>query len=351
MQEQFEIRKLLRQIFFDLRLAGVTHVPANFFAPSPAGVPPKPVGESKPISAPEGPSVSSTAEPVRTEQIVRGGRETSSALGPGPSAFTEQGKMGTPLSSGEQFVSAGSSTPTAGGPALPEGSTPSRAEPQPVMNFSTLTLPVWAQEDGANILSAEEKRQRLAELSRRVSQCKRCPELVRNRTQTVFADGSPESKLVFVGEAPGAEEDKQGLPFVGRAGQLLTDIITKGMGLRREDVYICNVIKCRPPENRTPTPTEVANCREYLEEQLTLVRPRFICCLGSVAAQRILGSKQSMTKLRGQVFTLGCVKVVCTYHPAYLLRNPEAKRETWEDIKLLMREMGLSPPPSGRARR
>ena len=148
-----------------------------------------------------------------------------------------------------------------------------------------------------------------------------------------------------MGEAPGADEDRQGLPFVGRAGQLLTDIIVNGMKLRREDVYILNTIKCRPPGNRTPTAEEAANCREYLDQQLDIIRPEFICCLGAVAAQNLLGTTTSIGQLRGRIHDFRGIKVVCTYHPAYLLRTPEAKRQAWDDIKLLMKEMGL---PTGK---
>jgi len=143
-----------------------------------------------------------------------------------------------------------------------------------------------------------------------------------------------------MGEAPGADEDRQGLPFVGRAGQLLTDIIVKAMKLRREDVYILNTIKCRPPGNRTPLPQEVANCREYLDQQLAILRPEFICCLGAVAAQNLLGTTASIGQLRGRIHDSRGIKVVCTYHPAYLLRTPAAKRQTWDDIQMLMKEMG-----------
>jgi uracil-DNA glycosylase len=174
-----------------------------------------------------------------------------------------------------------------------------------------------------------------------VVRCKRCGELVANRTQTVFGVGDPHARLVFLGEAPGADEDQQGEPFVGRAGQLLNDIITKGLKMRREDVYILNVLKCRPPDNRTPAPDEAANCREFLDAQLEVLRPPFICCLGAVAAQNLLGTTESIGRLRGRVHEYRGAKVVCTYHPAYLLRNPAAKRDTWEDLKLLMREMGL----------
>lgn len=184
----------------------------------------------------------------------------------------------------------------------------------------------------------------LAEVARRVAACTRCDELVANRTQTVFGAGNPYSRLVFLGEAPGAEEDRQGEPFVGRAGQLLTDIITKGMGLRREDVYILNILKCRPPGNRTPLPAEAVACREYLDGQLEIIRPGFICCLGAVAGQCLLDTKTPIGRLRGRVFDYEGARVVCTFHPAYLLRNPAAKRETWQDIQLLMKEMGLPIP-------
>ena len=184
----------------------------------------------------------------------------------------------------------------------------------------------------------------LAELERRVAVCKRCAELARTRTQTVFGDGNPHAKLVFMGEAPGADEDRQGKPFVGAAGQKLTQIIVDGMKLRREDVYILNTIKCRPPGNRTPLPAEAANCREYLDQQLAILHPQYICCLGAVAAQNLLGTDLPIGRLRGQVHDYRGIKVVCTYHPAYLLRNPSARADVWEDIKRLMSEMGLKVP-------
>ena len=185
----------------------------------------------------------------------------------------------------------------------------------------------------------------LAALQRQVAHCTRCEELARTRTQTVFGVGSLSPRLCFLGEAPGADEDRQGVPFVGRAGQLLTDIIQKGMGLRREEVYILNVLKCRPPGNRTPSADEVANCRPFFEQQLAILRPQFICCLGSVAAQALLQTTQSVGRLRGQIHQYQGAKVLVTYHPSYLLRFPEAKKEAWQDIQRLMREMGLPLPP------
>jgi DNA polymerase len=179
-------------------------------------------------------------------------------------------------------------------------------------------------------------------LAQEVAACTRCKELAATRTQTVFADGSPTARLVFLGEAPGADEDAQGTPFVGRAGKLLTDMIEQGMKLRRRDVYIMNILKCRPPGNRNPLPHEARNCRPYLLRQIELVNPEFICCLGAVAAQNLLETTQTIGKLRGRFHNWRGIRVLCTYHPAYLLRNPDAKRPTWEDLKLLMEAMGLS---------
>lgn len=176
-------------------------------------------------------------------------------------------------------------------------------------------------------------------LAEEVAQCARCKDLASSRTQTVFGVGNPDSPLVFLGEAPGADEDKKGEPFVGRAGQLLTDIITKGMNIRREDVYICNILRCRPPGNRNPMPDEAAYCRPFLDRTLEIIKPKFICCLGTVAAKNLLASEKTIGALRGNVWDYNGIKVICTYHPAYLLRNPAAKKDTWKDIQLLMQEM------------
>jgi len=186
----------------------------------------------------------------------------------------------------------------------------------------------------------DDRAEALAALAREVAVCQRCPELARSRTQTVFGAGNPHARLVFCGEAPGADEDRQGEPFVGRAGQLLDKIIN-AMGLRREDVYILNILKSRPPGNRNPTPAEAANCREYLDRQLEIIQPEFICCLGAVAAQNLLDTLKPIGKLRGAFHDYHGIRVICTYHPAYLLRNPGAKRPTWEDIQMLMEAMGL----------
>jgi uracil-DNA glycosylase len=178
----------------------------------------------------------------------------------------------------------------------------------------------------------------LAELRAGIGDCQRC-KLCSGRTHIVFGVGNPHAKLMFVGEGPGHEEDLQGEPFVGRAGQLLTDIITKGMGLKREDVYICNVVKCRPPQNRNPEPDEVAACEPFLKRQIDIVQPQIIVALGKFAVQTLLNSKAPIGKLRGTWASYHGIKVMPTFHPAYLLRNPADKKLVWDDIKLVIKEM------------
>lgn len=180
----------------------------------------------------------------------------------------------------------------------------------------------------------------LEALRQEVAACTLCQELASTRTQTVFGAGAPSARLCFLGEAPGADEDQQGEPFVGRAGQLLTKII-EACHMQREEVYILNVLKCRPPGNRNPAPAEAANCSRLLNRQLELIDPEFICCLGAVAAQNLLKTTTAIGRLRGQVHDYRGIQVVCTYHPAYLLRNPAAKKDTWEDMKMLMGLMGV----------
>jgi DNA polymerase len=173
-----------------------------------------------------------------------------------------------------------------------------------------------------------------------IGDCRRC-KLAPHRTKLVFGVGNPAARLVFVGEGPGADEDAKGEPFVGRAGQLLTEIITKGMKLRREDVYIANVIKCRPPGNRNPEPDEVASCEPFLLRQLELIAPEVIVALGKFAAQTLLRSKTPITQLRGRWYDYHGIKLMPTFHPAYLLRNPGDKRVVWEDIQRVMHELGI----------
>ncbi len=192
---------------------------------------------------------------------------------------------------------------------------------------------------GATPRSKADRETALAVIRCEVENCTRCPELAATRTQTVFGVGNPQAKVCFLGEAPGGDEDAQGEPFVGKAGQLLNKII-EACGWQREELYILNVIKCRPPGNRRPEDVEVSNCRGYFERQLEIVRPQYIVCLGATAAHALLDTTQAIGKLRGEFHSYGKAKAVVTYHPAYLLRNPAAKREVWEDMKMLMREMG-----------
>lgn len=180
--------------------------------------------------------------------------------------------------------------------------------------------------------------QSLEDVHADLEQCRRC-RLADGRTRIVFGEGHPEARLVFVGEGPGFEEDQQGRPFVGAAGRLLTKIIA-AMGLDRNQVYICNIVKCRPPNNRTPAPDEIASCFPFLKRQIAAIHPDFICALGAVAAHTLLESDRPISNLRGRFHEWMGVPVMPTYHPAYLLRNPEKKREVWEDIQQLMRAMG-----------
>lgn len=171
--------------------------------------------------------------------------------------------------------------------------------------------------------------------------CTRC-KLHKARTQIVFGVGNPKAQLVFVGEGPGRDEDEQGEPFVGRAGKLLTQMI-EAMSLKREDVYICNVVKCRPPENRLPEKDEIATCSPFLLRQLGVIHPKVICCLGACSAQTLLETTQGISRFRGEWFDYRGAKLIATYHPAYLLRNPAAKGEVWKDLQKVMAVLGLQP--------
>jgi len=192
-------------------------------------------------------------------------------------------------------------------------------------------------------LSLADRQAKLEILAENVSGCTRCQELAETRTNTVFGVGNPEARVVFVGEAPGADEDRQGEPFVGRAGKLLNDIIT-ACQMKREDIYICNILKCRPPGNRNPSTTEADACREYLDGQLETIDPEYIVCWGTVAAQNLLKTTTPIGKMRRKFYNHGRAKVLCTYHPSYLLRNPAAKKDVWSDMKLLLHEMGIQLP-------
>ncbi len=229
-------------------------------------------------------------------------------------------------------------------PARPPAAPPARAAaPPPVPSRPVASL---FQEPGFETPPTDpaERPRVLRVLADEVAACRKCAHLAASRTQTVFADGSATARLMFVGEAPGAEEDRTGIPFVGRAGQLLTDMITKGMGLNRQDVYIANILKCRPPENRLPTGEECANCLSYLERQIEIIRPEFLCLLGLVAASNLLATTLSVGRLRGKWHRYHGIPTLVTYHPSYLLRTPSAKKEAWADLQILMNAMGVPIP-------
>jgi len=230
-----------------------------------------------------------------------------------------------------------------GGPATADKETLRSKETLPMRETRTTpATPLFKSGDAPRVPPAECPAA-LQAVAREVAACTACRELATTRTQTVFGVGNPQARLCFLGEAPGADEDRQGEPFVGRAGQLLDKII-EACTMRREEVYILNTLKCRPPGNRNPLPDELSNCRGFLDRQLEIIRPEFICCLGAVAARALLAKEAPIGRLRKQFFEHRGAQVICTYHPAYLLRNPAAKKDVWEDMQLLMREMGVKLP-------
>jgi uracil-DNA glycosylase len=187
------------------------------------------------------------------------------------------------------------------------------------------------------IVNTQNHESDLSKICTDMAGCRLCS-LGETRRNLVFGDGNPQAKVVFVGEAPGADEDAQGLPFVGRAGQLLTKII-EAMGLSRKEVYICNILKCRPPQNRNPLPAEIAVCEPFLKKQLKSISPQIICALGTFAAKTLLKTEVPISVLRGRFHSYEGIKLMPTYHPAYLLRNPSAKKAVWEDVQLIMKEL------------
>jgi len=202
---------------------------------------------------------------------------------------------------------------------------------KPIVTPSAIPMPPAADRVSALRLIREE-----------IGDCTRCA-LHKGRNKIVFADGSPDARLMFVGEGPGADEDAQGLPFVGKAGQLLNNMIT-AMGLKREEVYIANIVKCRPPGNRTPEPDEANTCAPFLFQQIEVVRPEVIVALGATASTYLLGQRQPLAGLRGRIHSFRGSKLIVTYHPAFLLRDPRQKKEAWADLQIAMRELGLQLP-------
>ncbi len=214
------------------------------------------------------------------------------------------------------------------------------SKPQPVSGGAVVVPSVAAEELQA---LGGKRAGTLAEAARKVSACDKCG-LCTTRTQTVYSRGNPNSPLMIVGEAPGADEDRTGLPFVGRAGQLLDKILSQGMGYDPETVYIANVLKCRPPQNRNPEPSEVEACRKWLEHQIEVVNPEVIIGLGLFAGQWLLGQPERLGAMRGKLWDARGRKVLCTYHPAYLLRNPAANQDVWQDVQLVMDYFGRGKP-------
>lgn len=208
-------------------------------------------------------------------------------------------------------------------------------------NLNAVNQPVPSPALEGNLFSdytSAYKSKTLEELREAIGDCQRC-KLSSGRTNLVFGVGNPKAKVMFVGEGPGRDEDLKGEPFVGRAGQLLTDIITKGMGMKRSDVYIANVVKCRPPENRNPESDEIESCEPFLVRQIELIKPRVIVALGKFAVQSLLKSKVPIMKLRGSWHDYHGIKLMPTLHPAYLLRNPGDKKLVWQDIKKVLQEL------------
>jgi DNA polymerase len=202
--------------------------------------------------------------------------------------------------------------------------------------------PIFAAPAIAAAVPAADRTAALQIIREELGDCTRCA-LHTGRNKLVFGDGSPNARLMFVGEGPGADEDAQGLPFVGKAGQLLNNMIT-AMGLKREEVYIANVVKCRPPGNRTPEPDEANTCTPFLFRQIDVVRPQVLVALGATAATYLLGQRQPLAGLRGRVHAYRGTQLIVTYHPAYLLRDPRQKKEAWADLQIAMKELGLTPP-------
>ena len=237
--------------------------------------------------------------------------------------------------------------PQASSVSIPEESSLPKAKAKvavPVVAASVPRIAPVIAPSGPSLFEVVEKVQddSLLKIREDLGECTRC-KLHKGRNKLVFGDGSPKAQLVFVGEGPGADEDAQGLPFVGRAGKLLTQMI-EAMGLQRKDAYICNVVKCRPPENRTPEPDEVKTCSPYLLRQIDVINPKVIVCLGAVAAKTLLETTRGISQYRGEWQEWRGRKLLATYHPAYLLRNPPAKADVWKDLQKVMAELGLQLP-------
>ena len=295
-------KRAIAQMLHQLAGSGVTHIPRVEFPKAAKPEKKSPAGGKKTVATAVG-------EATIAQEGAKPGRRM-----PKSAAVTELRR------------------PTSGLRTMAELQVTDEHRPQPLAEVQQLL-----QRD---LASVEEQRDALCSLAAIVAKCRRCTELASTRKQTVFGVGDPNARIMFIGEAPGADEDARGEPFVGDAGQLLNKIITASR-LKREDIYICNVLRCRPPGNRNPLPQEASNCREFLDAQIQIVNPEYIICWGAVAAQNLLNDTRAVGKLRRQFFDYKGAKVMCTYHPSYLLRNASAKKEVWEDMKFFMQELGV----------
>jgi uracil-DNA glycosylase family 4 len=294
--------------------------------------------------------MSGTGEQQTAAEIARSLRMTLAGAADAGIAYAT---VDVALVRGTNAAAAGTAKPQTRQVATPTpASPPARpfAQPAPAAAKQPERKPVMRPSIAGTALEAMpgERAKALAALAHDVAKCAEC-RLCETRTQTVFSRGNPNSPLMLIGEAPGADEDEQGLPFVGRAGQLLNDILTKGMKYDPADVYVANVLKCRPPNNRNPEPDEIEKCRGYLSRQIEIIQPLVILALGRFPAQWLLDSQETIGKLRGRIWDVKGRKVVCTYHPAYLLRNPAAKVEVWKDVQMVMDFFGRDKPLPMRA--
>jgi DNA polymerase len=271
----------------------------------------------------------STAAPAATSTVLPAGLSA---------AHTAQQTLLSP------FAPAGNAMQSAPEPAQPDFSAPQPAfsmEGDPIPPRKPLSAPPAV----AAAVPPAQRAAALQSIRDEIGPCTRCA-LHTGRNQLVFGDGDPLARLMFVGEGPGADEDAQGLPFVGKAGQLLNNMIG-AMGLRRDQVYIANVVKCRPPGNRVPEPEEAGTCTPFLFRQIDVIRPEVLVALGATAATWLLGQRQPLAGLRGRIHSVRGCRLIVTYHPAYLLRDPRQKKEAWADLQIAMRELGLNPPGKG----
>jgi uracil-DNA glycosylase family 4 len=274
-----------------------------------------------------------------SQEIASGALEAVVAVQEAVSAAPAEPELAAEAPTAPTREGSEGATPLVDDDVPPSWTAPELAAPQPAQLLSFDQL---APLPAGSILPAE-RAAALKSIQEEIGDCTRCPLAYAGRHKIVFADGVPTARLMFIGEGPGADEDAQGLPFVGRAGQLLNNMIA-AMGLKREEVYIANIVKCRPPGNRVPEPVEAQTCSQFLLRQIDIVQPEVIVALGSTAATYLLGVRKSLSGLRGRWHECRGAKLAVTYHPAFLLRDPRQKAEAWKDLQMVMAEMGLKPP-------